>query len=270
MLPESYARAKERHYNVLSRAWPDRRKRTMHRYLQTRGTYGSRILYDRELLDQCCEKFFDQHVLLGRSCVSAQKKGRGTVLVFEHGPLELVFKQYRRGGLLSRVIKDSYVFTGLEGTRMWREFRLLSELSALGLPVPRPVAARCEVTPGGTYRGALISERIPDARTLGEILAEQDLPEPTWSRVGELIARFHRHHVYHADRNVDNLLVDRSGEIYLIDFDKCGIWPHFRRFWARANLRRLQGSLLKFARRVPGFHYSDARWKALESGYVKG
>lgn len=204
-----------------------------------------------------------------RACGTAHLKGRGTVVVFDHGPLALVCKQYRRGGLLSKVVKDCYVYTGLEETRMWREFRLLGELTALGLPVPRPVAARCECTQGRVYRGALISECIPNTRTLGEILEQQSLPEHTWAQVGELIARFHRHHVYHADLNVNNILLDGEGNIYLIDFDKSGIWPYFRQFWAKANLRRLQRSLGKLARRAPHFHYSAASWEALKSGYLQ-
>ena len=216
------------------------------------------ILYDDTLVSHADEALFAPPVR------AAAVGGRGTAWIVpgtDGG--EWVLRHYRRGGLPARLIEDTYLWTGLEYTRPWREWRFLAELHALGLPVPRPVAAR--VTRNGLgYRGDLITRRIPNARSLGELLTLGDAVAIPWSAIGACIRRFHEAGVWHADLNAHNILVDGTGGVWLIDFDR-GERRSGDAAWKQENLARLKRSL----------HKSDLAeaviaqgWAALLDGYT--
>ncbi len=222
------------------------------------------IIFDDALVGADCEKLFRPDWLAQAS--GGRQVQRGTAIMFEYNGLELVFKQYHRGGLAGRVVKKTYLHSPLADTRMWREFNMLREMRALGLPVPRPVAARCVSLPPLAYRGALITERVADSRTLAEALCQGPLDEGLWEALGGLIARFHRHNVYHADLNVHNILLT-GADWYLIDFDKGAIRSPLSRQDADGNVSRLRRSLDKEMGRLPGFQFTEDNWRRLLSAY---
>lgn len=192
--------------------------------------------------------------------------GRGTVVMFTYADLELVRRHYQRGGLVRHISRDIYLGRTLANTRMWREFYLLQELWQLGLPVPQPVAARCERLGPFLYRGDLITRRIPAARTLAEVLRKEPLADEQWSALGATLARFHHHGVYHADLNANNILLDDSGRFYLLDFDR-GEKRRPEPTWQQDNLDRLLRSLHKLQGRYDIFHFPPTAWPALQQGY---
>ncbi|MEX2366392.1 MAG: 3-deoxy-D-manno-octulosonic acid kinase [Pseudohongiellaceae bacterium] len=234
---------------------------------KSKAVNGSHIVYNLDLLDTVTECLFDHEKQAAKS--ESCYRGRGMVLLFEHEDLELVLKRYHRGGMMSRLIKESYLYMRLNKTRMWREFYLLDKMQDMGLPVPRPVAARCQRISPLTYRGDLISEKIPQSRTLAETICHGPLPDETWNRVGQVIASFHQHDIYHADLNANNILLTPDGKVYLIDFDKSEIRHRLKFRWTRANLNRLQRSLEKLGRQVPGIYFSEHNWHILNRAYMK-
>ena len=173
--------------------------------------------------------------------VVGEAPGRGTSLFVQAGSQQWVLRHYRRGGLIGRVIRDRYLWTGLERTRAFRELRLTAELHARGLPVPPPVAA-CVWRHGLSYRAALITVRLAGTRALAERLADADAT--LLERVGASIARFHAAGLDHVDLNARNLLVDAADQVWLIDLDRCRLRPPGA--WQAANLDRLARSLAKF------------------------
>ncbi|GAB2509654.1 3-deoxy-D-manno-octulosonic acid kinase [Microbulbifer agarilyticus] len=227
------------------------------------------VIYDDEMLGADCEKLFRSD-WLAANCGSAQVE-RGKAVMFSHAGHDLVFKQYHRGGLAGRVVEKSYLYSRLPNTRVWREFHMLREMRDLGLPVPRPVAARCVSVPPLAYRGALITERVPDSETLAQVLCKGPMVEALWQSLGRLIARFHQQNVYHADLNVHNILLsDADAERpcwYLIDFDKGAIRNPLSRQDAEGNVARLRRSLDKELGRLPGFQFREQDWLALEAEY---
>lgn len=234
------------------------------------GFPHSKILINPELVSAMPETLFDygSHRAEGKYA----KAGRGTIVRFQHQNQPLILKTYKRGGLPGCFIRESYFYNGIENTRMWQEFRLLQALHRLGLPVPRPVAARCVMMTPLTYRGELIMEEIAESKTLVDVLAEQPLSPEAWSRIGRLIAEFHHHGVYHGDLNASNILLSKDGSLYLIDFDKSAIrnsCPVQAKDWQASNLWRLQRSLLKFARRLESLHFNNDGWQVLMQGYIK-
>jgi 3-deoxy-D-manno-octulosonic acid kinase len=137
----------------------------------------------------------------------------------------------------------------------------------MGLPVPRPVAARCIKTSPCTYQGEVIVERICNAKTLAELLCKEALSENTWEALGLVIRRFHKHQVDHADLNACNILINATGQIHLIDFDKSHIRAPNDHGWNQSNLSRLRRSLQKWKKQQPVFHFESRHWRALERGY---
>nr|WP_010131769.1 3-deoxy-D-manno-octulosonic acid kinase [Microbulbifer agarilyticus] len=235
------------------------------------------VIYDDEVLDADCEKLFRSD-WLAANCGSAQVE-RGKAVMFSHAGHDLVFKQYHRGGLAGRVVEKSYLYSRLHNTRVWREFHMLREMRDLGLPVPRPVAARCVSVPPLAYRGALITERVPDSATLAQVLCKAPMEASLWQALGQQIAHFHQQNVYHADLNAHNILLsgadgggDGSGDgkkprWYLIDFDKGAIRSPLSRQDAEGNVARLRRSLDKELGRLPGFQFREQDWQALQDAY---
>ena len=212
------------------------------------------ILYDDALLGHADEALFSPPAR------TPAVGGRGAAWIIPAGGNdggEWVLRHYRRGGLPAKLVSDLYLWPGLTLTRPWREWQLLAELHALGLPVPRPVAAR--VTRSRlAYRGDLITRRIPATRSLAELI--RDGAGQPWREIGACIRRFHAAGVWHADLNAHNVLVDREGAVWLIDFDRGE-----RRKpgpWEQANLARLRRSLRKLG------HDDPQAWQSLLQGYA--
>lgn len=218
---------------------------------------NTHIIHDPALIPDCPETLFCDD--------SARRLKRGSARFFEYRGMALVHKRYRRGGLLGRFIHDAYRYRRLGCTRMWSEFQLLGELCAMGLPVPQPVAARCQLTAGLLYRGDLITRQIPDTRTLSERLEDTALDRQTWLAIGAMIARFHTHQVYHSDLNAHNILIDQDNRMFLIDFDKGAIRSGNQ--WKANNLGRLHRSLCKLLHQRSRFHFTEQDWETLISGY---
>jgi 3-deoxy-D-manno-octulosonic acid kinase len=155
-----------------------------------------------------------------------------------------VLRRYLRGGLAASFASDSYLSTGEARTRSFRELRLLAALHARGLPVPALVAARYRRT-GLAYRAELVTERLPGARSLSEVLAAGEMDDARWAAIGRCLRHFHDAGVHHADLNVHNVMLGENREVWLLDFDR----GRLRRpgGWSARVLERLRRSLAKAA-----------------------
>jgi 3-deoxy-D-manno-octulosonic acid kinase len=210
-----------------------------------------------------------------QNAVTGSAQGRGTTWFVAHQDTNntehhWVLRHYYRGGLIGRVINDSYWFTGLEKTRAASEFSLLQQMQILKLPAPAPIAYR--VTRQGllglTYRADLLSSRIQHAQDLVAVLSKQTLSEALWHQIGVTIKRFHDNNIYHHDLNSHNILLDDKEQIFLIDFDRGEIRNNGENSdWKQANMARLQRSFNKELNQLPQFYFTDENWQALMNGY---
>ncbi|MBA1149603.1 3-deoxy-D-manno-octulosonic acid kinase [Ectothiorhodospiraceae bacterium WFHF3C12] len=226
---------------------------------------GGGVLYDPELLPPTEVEAFDPERPENRERVIATMSGRGQVQVLELNGLEVVLRHFRRGGLLGRLRDDTFVWTGLQRSRIFREWHLLRALHERGLPVPRPVAARV-LRRGLLYRGDIMTLRLPGTESLAQRLKIASLPESQWRTIGATLRRFHEAGAYHADLNAMNILMDTAGGCHVIDWDK-GQLRNPRPRWQHANLRRLRRSLERLRERDSRLHFGEADWDALMSGY---
>ena len=227
------------------------------------------ILFDAQRLHHADASWFDP-LAWGDRAHPVPSGGRGGAW-FVEGPFgQAVLREYRRGGLAAKLSRDRYVWHGADRSRSFAEFRLTRALHALGLPVPRPVAAMYQRR-GASYRAAILIERLQDVRSLAQ-LAEADPARAPWDKAGRLVSRFHRAGLDHADLNAHNVLFDDDGKGWLIDFDR-GTLRIPATAWRERNLARLQRSLLKLRgarRRDAVLHDFDRLYTAYRADWDRG
>jgi 3-deoxy-D-manno-octulosonic acid kinase len=226
-------------------------------------TVRGAMLYDASRCGQPDEPVFARDHWRARGALDETAGGRGMVAFVRDGERRWVLRHYRRGGLVASLLGDRYLWTGADANRAFREWRLLRDLRAAGLPVPVPVAARYQRR-GLFYRADLITEELPTRRTLVHALQSAPLAAETWHAVGRCVGQLHAHGVHHADLNAHNLLVGDDGRVYVLDFDRGRIRP--RGAWERAVLERLQRSLRKVTTGLPADRFDERAWQALLHG----
>ncbi|MBQ0831231.1 3-deoxy-D-manno-octulosonic acid kinase [Marinobacter sp.] len=197
----------------------------------------------------------------GDSASPVDSGGRGGAWFINAAGRQLVLREYLRGGFASHVSRRTYAYTGEHNVRSFSEFRILNQMTSMGLPVPAPVAAwYLKVTPM-QYRAAIIVERIKGALPLGDLI--ETLNGVDWQKLGQVIRRFHDAGVRHADLNCFNVLVVEK-DFFLIDFDKgCIMPPDSRPNWKADNLNRFARSLKKIA----GDAVLNQVWDKFLNGY---
>jgi len=200
-----------------------------------------------------------------KEAITGQETGRGTTWFLRHENHDLVLRHYLRGGLVSKISQDNYLFKNLQSCRSISEFNILYQLNALNLPVPVPAAAQV-IRRGITYKADLLTQRIPNAKDLVQVLkTTQD--ERFYQALGQTIALFHQHGVYHADLNIQNILQDSNNKFWLIDFDRARrLKP--KNVWQLSNLKRLKRSFEKEKIRYD-IKWKESDWDVLINAYQK-
>lgn len=229
-------------------------------------TKDGAILYDKAIINQISDERFTPKGWLHAEILTGPLRsgGRGNTMFVGNIPRQFVLRHYMRGGLLGKIVRDTYIFSGEDLTRSFMEWRLLDRLAANNLNVPRPAAARYRRR-GTFYTADIITVRIPDVVSLAQYIGEQDRDESFWHSLGQAIWRFHEAGVYHADMNAYNVQVDRDGDIWMLDFDKSSLKVPGP--WQQQTLSRLHRSLEKVLGLDPKLHFHSANWDQLLEGY---
>ncbi len=169
--------------------------------------------------------------------------GRNTTYFFQQDEGKYVLRHYYRGGLIQKIRKDKYLFFGIKKTRVYQEFELLELMRNEGLAVPNAIAARI-IKSGLSYTADLIMELISDAEDVFHLLGKKSLKGSDWQNIGTTLASFHNKGFYHADLNIHNIMLDKSGKVWLIDFDR-GQQLKPQKQWQQSNIQRLLRSFEK-------------------------
>lgn len=231
-------------------------------------TTNGAIVYDTAVINQISAESFDGASWASYTPVSGKFRsaGRGNTLIVDDGSRQYVLRHYIRGGVPGRLVRDKYVWTGERETRSFSEWYLLAKLYGLGLPVPRPAAARY-VRTGPVYTADLLTLRIPAVRSLAERISDSPGDAHFWRKLGAQVQRFHKAGVFHADLNAYNIQLGQSDKLFLLDFDRGEIRPAGH--WQQKNIARLHRSLQKLKRMDPNLHVSATDWEAFLDGYFK-
>lgn len=224
------------------------------------------ILYDRSILDPVSDACFTAEGwrMAGPVRGRLRSAGRGNTLIVSDGERELVLRHYVRGGLPGRFVHDRYLWVGEAHNRAFAEWRLLAKLQAMGLPVPRPAAARYQ-REGPFYTADLLTLKVPGLVPLSARLAGAPAGAGLWDNVGRVIRRFHDAGVYHADLNAYNVQVNGKDDVFLLDFDRGEMRNGGG--WQKRNLARLHRSLCKLKGLDPDLRFEESDWRSLLEGY---
>lgn len=229
-------------------------------------------LFDRAEIKEFSTEMLSAHYWQAQNAVTGSAQGRGTTWFVQHnnkGSEQVkhwVLRHYYRGGLIGKVIHDSYFFTTQKNTRAAKEFTLLAQLQTFALPAPKPIAYR--VTRHGLfYRADLLSSRIENAQDLVALLVEQAIDETLWRNIGATIKQFHDNNIYHHDLNAHNILINDQQKVFLIDFDQGEVRSKNKRSWQQSNMQRLLRSFRKEQNKLNNFHWQEHHWQMLLNGY---
>jgi hypothetical protein len=152
--------------------------------------------------------------------------GRGGAyrLTLEDGET-IVFRSYRRGGLLAHFIRETY---WTRPPRPFLELATTEEARRRGVPVPEALGARIDLLPAGCYRGALVTRYLHDTETLWRVFSRGQDPEGRrrLSRgAGRAVRALQDAGIYHPDLNLSNCIVrDQGGrvQVFVVDLDRAG------------------------------------------------
>ena len=195
--------------------------------------------------------------------------GRGGIFFFSgrRVPAPVVVRQYRHGGFW-RFLSGARFFSA---KRFLSEFKTHQHAAAIAVPVPEAVAVivvKKEQQPV-FVSGYFVTFRLPDCLTLPDFL--RSAPSQTrlniFFKLGKYLKKLHEHGIFYTDMHVKNVLVNRAGEPYLIDFDKSrSVKEPLSERLRRVNLQRFLRSLEKYSSR--GGYLTDSDRSAFLIAYA--
>jgi 3-deoxy-D-manno-octulosonic acid kinase len=208
-------------------------------------------------------QWFDAGYYRAHGAVVHSTTGRGGVLLLKRSDETWVLRHYHRGGFVANLVYDHYLWTGRERNRAFREWRLLAHLNTLGLPAPRPIAARV-VRVGPLYQADIVTRFIPDTRPLSTLIRAATVSAEQWQSIGAMLGEFHRHGVDHPDLTAHNVLMGPAPGVFLVDFDNARL--RLPGPWSRLGVARFERSLRKVALET-GTEFDAHAWELVRRGY---
>jgi 3-deoxy-D-manno-octulosonic acid kinase len=195
---------------------------------------------------------------LPKNSVHSTLGGRTSITVARlQGIGSVVIKYYRRGGAIRYLIKKRYLKCGK--TRCQIEYELLQKVRRLGINAPEPVAF--------AYRGRLfyqcwlVTREIRDHQTLVQISrSNEEQARMAMKAVVKQVSILIKNKILHADLHPGNVIVDNQNQVYLLDFDKGGVFPGDKNTLRTRYLRRWNRAIKKHGlpemlSEVNGFNY---------------
>lgn len=176
-------------------------------------------------------------VLAGRGYTGIQNlEGLGRVFV----------KQYAHGGLLRHVTGGSFLCVG--PSRSLQEFLMLERVRDLGINAPKPILF---VNKGSFfYRTWLYMEEIVNSRNLAEVSRSErgedvDVLHDAMKKLGEQVLALIKNKIFHVDLHPGNVLVQESGTVSIVDFDKAHEFKGSAERLRELYLRRWRRAVIK-------------------------
>jgi 3-deoxy-D-manno-octulosonic acid kinase len=180
---------------------------------------------------------------LPKNSVNSALGGRISITVTRlQGIGSVVIKYYRRGGVIRHLIKKRYLKCGK--TRCQIEYELLQKVRSLGINAPDPIAF--------AYRGRLfyqcwlVTREIQNHQTLAQLSrSNEEQARMTLKAVIKQVSMLIKNKILHADLHPGNVIVDNQNQVYLLDFDKGGVFPGDKNALKTRYLRRWNRAIQK-------------------------
>lgn len=169
--------------------------------------------------------------------------GRGQKLIVDISGLDRVFvKRYSHGGFFRALTGGRFLCVG--PCRSQGEFEMLELVRDLGVNAPRPIAF---IKKGSTvFSTWLVMEELAEVESLVELQKQEgEELHRAMDRLALQVGILIKHKILHVDLHPGNVLVSKSGEVYVVDFDKA---LHFRgneRALREVYLRRWRRAVIK-------------------------
>ena len=169
--------------------------------------------------------------------------GRNAVVKDRVCGIPMVVKFYRRGGLIRHVMRDAYLRSGK--SRSLAEYEMLEKARGLGVACPEPLV--WAIRGGLFYKAYLVTREIENQRSLSDLCREDEaLGMEALKKAAELTHRLIDNRIHHVDLHPGNVLVDDTGKVYLIDFDKAHASNLSREKLTDAVIRRWKRAVTKY------------------------
>ena len=156
------------------------------------------------------------------------------------GPI--VVKHYMRGGFIGKFNKRFYLNLGKPRPRI--ELEQLYRAGDAGINVPEPV---CFAVSGTLfYRAWLVTREIEHPQSLAQlVMKDMELARPVLKKLIPQILLLLENRIYHKDLHPGNVLIDQNNRIYIIDFDKAGLFRGDRQTLLNIYLKRWKRAAIK-------------------------
>lgn len=164
------------------------------------------------------------------------KQGRGSAHKIELSNRNAIVKSFFRGGLIRRLIENKFLHLHFCNNtlclkyRPFGELKILEDLSAQGIPVPKPLAAYVKASCLNLlYQGAIATEEIEDIKNFLSIIKEFKKTNESFlnqeiniiaTEAGKIAKRIFDMGIFHVDLHLGNVLIDSQKNIFIIDFDR--------------------------------------------------
>tara|TARA_B100001778_G_scaffold330000_1_gene331837 strand:+ start:616 stop:1302 length:687 start_codon:yes stop_codon:yes gene_type:complete len=176
------------------------------------------IQYDPETIHNFTDKLFNIDYISKKGLIKSSMDGRNKALEINYEDEYYFLKHYARGGFISKISKDKYIFRNLASTRSLKEYNLLKQMHENGLPVPKPAAFRV-INNRFTYETDLLTCKVPNQGTLYQMVVDDNMNEVLWDSLKKTLMFFLERNVYHSDLNSKNIILSESNKFFLLDFD---------------------------------------------------
>lgn len=159
-------------------------------------------------------RLFERPPMDGEDILGGRAQVATTLL---DGAGSVIIKYYKRGGLMRHLSRDAFFRSGTPRSRL--EYEMLEKVRNLGIPCPEPIA--WAIRGGMFYRAFLVTRTIENNRSLIELYRDDETAGmAALQTAADHAKRLIEHRIHHVDLHPGNVLVDDSGTVYLIDFDK--------------------------------------------------
>jgi 3-deoxy-D-manno-octulosonic acid kinase len=192
--------------------------------------------------------------------------GRGGTRRIElAGGKAVYLRKYLRGGFVRFFNYDRYF---LRPPRPVLELVATEAARAAGCYVPVVHGIAIEEA-GPFYRGWIVTGALQVVATLAEGLDGVGATKRAefLGKAGAAVAVLHRAGVYHVDLTGENLLLDRAGEVAIVDFDRAGLGEPNSVKRSQAGMDRLWRSLVKMSLER-GFDLAPDERRWLDKGHT--